>query len=497
MKDQYKKIFKISLVCFVLLFIFIKTYSIHFTNPYPEHVDEWQHLAISKQILDKGFVERRPYFEEDLYHFDLEPGFHLFLAGLMLVDNNLILHYKYLAATFAVISALILFFFMLRIFKRYDIAIFSILFFASLKSSVNILGLNFFVPLTMAIPFLFLFLWFFIESLEKSNTKQFFISFIILLILLSIHPPSALILIPVIIFKLIANKNFILKNRLKISLSFLVPLIIVFYYLGFVWWGHIVDTRNFIFELLIFRKGFSPVEIVHFLPYLYGVVAFAIALFGIYVLYKQKQDKSIVILALTSFFFIFLYNNFGFSIFAPYQRVLYYSLLSLVPLSAIGLGYILEKLKSYFPKNISKYSSFILFLIILIIFAFVFTSSYEIVDSKQVYSTKVIDDSSYNALLWLKDNYEKHNVIMTPIMLSSAVYPITENYVVSIPPGQISGGNYTDNQDFYQISTSCDYKKDLLEKHNVDFVISDYEINCDYLIIVYDQEKLIYQYERN
>ena len=171
-------------------------------------------------------------------------------------------------------------------------------------------------------------------------------------------------------------------------------------------------------------------------------------------------------------------------------------MLSLVPLSAFGLSYILQKVTTLFPKSISKYSKVFLILIIIVVFSFVFTAPYEVIDSKQVYSTKVIDDSSYNALLWFKENYGKHNVLMTPIMLSSAVYPLIENYVVSVPPGQVAGGNYTDNKDFYEVVGLCPYKKSLLDKHDVDFVIANNEIGCNYLAKIYNQDIIIYSYKK-
>jgi hypothetical protein len=497
-KLNKEKILKISLVFFILLFLFIKTYSIHFDYKYPMHIDEWQHLALAKQIQKEGIVEKNPYFQETKAHLDLEPVFHLFLAGLMFIDVNLILHYQYLPAIFACISALLLFILIYRTTKNYWIGLFSMIFFAGIRSSVNILGLKFFTPLTMALPLIFLFFICYIDSINKKDNAKFIISIFILLIIFFIHPPSAIILIPAIIFELIYNVDFLKKKHKLIATVFAVLIGIIAIFAFYLFSRRDANPTQFfslIKELLLFRQGFTSVEIKYFFPLLYGIVPLALAFIGIFD--KEQYDKKRIWIATSAIciLLIFIYNNYKFSTLAPYQRVLYYAMVALVPLSAFGLYRIMEfvqkKTKREYQKNI-----FIISILILVL-ALSFTQKYEIVDTKQVYNEKVIYDEDYKAMLWFKENYGNYNKVIAPIFMSSAVYPLTSNYVVSVVPAQLDGGDLEANIEFYNTNTSCNRKKEIIDSKKVDYVFSRKDIECSFLEEIYNDNFFIYKAKDN
>src|SRR5690606_35896863 len=130
---------------------------------------------------------------------NIESGFHflLFLSSYLI---DLVLNYKYLPALWATFSALTLFY---LVYKKsgnnFYLGLLSIIFFASIKSNVNILGLWFFTPLTFAIPFIFLYFYLFTEGVEKENTKMVIGSLLIMIFLLPFHAISVLFSIPVLI----------------------------------------------------------------------------------------------------------------------------------------------------------------------------------------------------------------------------------------------------------------------------------------------------------
>lgn len=145
-----------------LLFTFIMVYSPHFNYPFPFHVDEWHHIDEAKRL----FGEEKYVPGENR----LEFGFHLFL-GILPKVVNLVLVYKFLPAVWMVLSALALFFLVYKKTNHFETAIFSILFFASIKSNTNLLGPWFFTPLTFATPLIFLYIYFFTEGYERTNKK--------------------------------------------------------------------------------------------------------------------------------------------------------------------------------------------------------------------------------------------------------------------------------------------------------------------------------------
>ena len=145
-----------------LLFVFLIVYSPHFSYKYPLHVDEYNHIAKAVNFLENKELNVIPNFQHKPFSPNLEPGFTLFLSLLFLTKLNSILIYKFLPAIFATLAAFILFHLMFYITKNFYLAISSIIFFASLKSNINLHGLWFFTPLTLAIPLIFLFFLFFL-----------------------------------------------------------------------------------------------------------------------------------------------------------------------------------------------------------------------------------------------------------------------------------------------------------------------------------------------
>ena len=193
---------QIGLLVLILIATFLLVYSPHFNYAYPLHIDEWRHISEARKINEGIYPEG---FEA------LEIGFQLFLSGLYKVVD-VVLIYKFLPALFASIAGLMVFFFVYNLTQKYLPALFSLIFFASLKSNVNIMGLWFFSPLTFAIPLIYLFFWLFSSGVENDTPKKLLYSGGVYILLIFTHPISATFMIPIIIMYSFIKYKFFIKH---------------------------------------------------------------------------------------------------------------------------------------------------------------------------------------------------------------------------------------------------------------------------------------------
>ncbi|MBI5149104.1 hypothetical protein HZA33_05480, partial [Candidatus Pacearchaeota archaeon] len=285
-----KKI-KLALIFLVLIITFLLVYSPHFNYKYPLHADEWHHVENAERILDGNYDYKAPNYEI---------GYDFIIAGffaiLKIFKINTIMAYSFFPAIFAIIASLLLFIFVRKI-AGFNVALLSMIFFASLPSNINILGLWFAIPLTMAIPFIFLFLNLFVNGFESK--KRFYYCIPILLLLFLIHPPSALIVISISFIYCFFARD-IKKNWLPLILIFLVPLLalilssftvpikLTFYNLVFKH-GYTVYEPSLELYSLKLAVGKNVLAINrYFVPLIYGIIPFLLALVGIYFVYKEE-----------------------------------------------------------------------------------------------------------------------------------------------------------------------------------------------------------------
>jgi len=507
-----KNKFKFSIIILILIFIFIRVHNFHSGYNYPMHLDEYHHIAQSVQIIEKkGFVSTNPYFAEPIRHEDLEPGFHILLSELFLLTGiDPVYHYGFLPALFACLSAFMLFVLINKITDNFWTGIFAMLFFASLKSSVNILGINFFTPLTACIPLIYLFLLMLIEALLEGDIKRLFISIILSVCLIIIYPLCGTLIIPIAFLYFLLNPKIIKQFYLKIkeifaieklnndkvlylktallTISIILVVTLVFIY----FWHHVSFLRNKtqIINSLIFKEGWGKVEIKYFLPYLYGIISTTLALIGIVISFKQKKYLIFTFFAFITIGLIGMFNKFGFTVLSPYQRTLYFAMLFLIPLSAIGLSYIIDYMKKMpFLSRVAK-RPIVAFLII-VIFISVFSGHYRLIDKRKVYNHIIIDDEGYNTIKWLEKNYGSHNIVLAPVFVSSTIYPISRNYVVSILPGQLRGENLNASVKFF--NSGCNEKRKIIEENKANLIFSKGKIDCNGLKEVYSNKNFIYE----
>lgn len=456
-----------------LLLVFILVYSPHFSYKYPLHVDEYHHIAKAINFLETGNLNVIPNYQHQPFSPNLEPGFTMLLSVFSFITQNPILFYKFLPAIFAALAAFILFHLMLYITKNFYLAISSVIFFASLKSNINLHGLWFFTPLTMAIPLIFLFILLFLKTLDTKDRRLLVLTIITLLVLFTIHPVSAFLLYILVFLYLLIKKNF----KKSILLFILLPPIIIFLLLLL-----LRDSShpviNLILDWLILEEGWGYIEIKYLLPGLYNIVPFLLALIGLYPALKNQKARLFIIWFILTAFFIFLFTKFKFSIILPYQRILYYSLLSLVPLSSFGLFFILGYIKKY---------KIIIPIFLLLVGVFSFYNYYNLPEESQLYH--VLDDEDYRALLFLKQYSPK--IILAPLPQSAAVYPVSRHYIIGMTQANLLGGERFRVKEFYE--EGCETKNEIIKQFDIKYILSKEGLECELLKKVYSEGNYIYE----
>ncbi|MEM2956378.1 MAG: DUF6541 family protein [Candidatus Pacearchaeota archaeon] len=502
MNEKTIKIAKIAIFFVVLIFIFFMVYSPHFNYKYPYHSDEWHHIA---EIVsaEKGNFNVNPYFIEQPKRTDYEIGFHVIMALFFKITGiDPVLSWRFFPAIFACLSAVILFIFINKI-SDFKTGILSMLFFSTLKSNVNILGLWFFVPMSFVIPLFYLTFFFFVKFVDKKELKEkkkfLILSFITLFIILISHAPTAMFIAPILLIYLVyrffgkedrKSLNLLIKNRF-IYIFLIVSFFIILLSFILFWHGSLAQTLKLFYDFLIFEKGFTPYEIRYSLFFFYGPVAFILAMFGIISSLKNNKKIIFTFSFILSAILILIFSLKEISLLAPYQRVLYYSLLSLAPLSAFGVSALFNTAKKIKIKWIYILALILIFIILLLSFytSFFYYNKLPETSKLNVQLYKLITDEDYKAIIWLKKNFGEGNLVLARPHISSAIYPISENYVFTITPAHL-GGEYIVGIDYF-FSSNCDFKYDFLDRYEPDFVFSRQKINCGFKEI-YSQNVFIY-----
>lgn len=495
-----QKVLRVLCVLALLAANFLLVYSIHQNYSYLYMLDEWQHMAEGIQVQDNaGIVLQNPYYKDPGTGIEsgfFEKGFHIFLAEVFMLTGQVPVQiYVILPALFAAITALIVFTFAYKTTNNYAIGLFAMLFYAALRSNVSVLGPWFYVPLTMGFTYIYAILYLFSAGLERYRLRLLLLSSLLLLTLALIHPWSAAVVFPAIILYIILRPGILKEKNVHIIVGImLIPFLSLGYIINTFWQGTFEKTlAYFTANFLVSGLGIpvteaaSPAYIVSF----YGVVPLLLGLAGAYYIIKKKKGPERIFLAWAAFIaaVIILFQITGKTVLAPYERILYYAFLSFVPLSAIGLYAVLEYL---IKKTQNMKLRFLISLLCIGALAcLLFMPYYE----SRTGLYKIIDDDAYSGIKALEETGTHHVVLARP-EISSAIYPITRNYVISINPAQLSADKQAleDNRRFFM--TDCDGKNQILKKYGVDYVFVRAEDaqDCPGMKLIY-REKGSYIYE--
>jgi len=461
--------------------------------PFPLHNDEWAHLAAGITIAEEGKFNYNPYLDTPAQ--DREIGFHAVLAGIFLLPGiNPVNAYQFFAPLFLVINALVLFFLVYKLTKNYWIGLFSILFFAAIKSNLNFMGNWFFTPATFSLFIIFLFFYLFVKSLEtnKINWIFFGLSMLLFLVAIIVYPLASVIIAVIAVIYALTKFKLLKKNWKYILPAFIIGIIIVLVFVKLYFWtGSLGGTFEKFFSELVFKKGWTALEHTYSLLKFHGIVPLILAVLGAAYLFLKKKNFIFIIWPAILLINLLLYVIFDFSLLLPYQRNLFYLLIGLAPLSAMGLYWLSERIIFYSKKYVFKkkaYSIIPAILLITIVLLFTFNHYYKI-EPQKFSLHKVISQPEYESLVWLKEihepreSQEPYQKVLAKPFLSTTIYPISRNRVVGMIPSSLEGGVYGKIYDFF--NGGCDFKKKIITEEKVDLVISSEELYCDFLGKIY------------
>lgn len=485
---------EIVLIILACIVVFLFVYSPHFKYSYPYHNDEWHHITEGLKIANFEYQFAFKSFDVNGFEF----GFHLFLAFLS-IFFDLVLIYPFLPAIFAVISSLMLFFLVYKKTNNFYIGLFSILFFATIKSNVNILGLWFFTPLTFAIPLIFLYIYLFTEGLEKQNKKLILASLGVIGILLFTHVVSFLFSIPILLFYGIIHYKYILKEK-KFFLQFLwIPIIGILFF-SMTMNLSLINSLKKMFDYLQFKYGWGVYEIKNSPEEIYSIIGYVFAAIGLASIFliKSLREKCYLfaIWGLTLLSYIGIYRLFKISPLSPYQRNLYYLAICLPILSAIGLfvviNYLIIILKKY-EVNL-KSTARIIFVICIIVIVFSFAFKDYNVMRKDIGLYKYLDDKDYEAIKFLK--LYPQEIIMASPRISMTIYPIIQRPTVFGIFFYHDENTKLSNQ-FFSSKTNCKTRQSIINKLNVKYLFSNGKMNCGWKLIYKKNSNYIYVVKNN
>ena len=507
MKINLKK-WQIILLAITLFFAFFLVYKPHLDYPYPFHVDEWHHISEAIRLGNYGeYFESLRMIEGTRFN-GIEIGFH-FLLFLLSFFFDLVLIYKFLPAIWVCVSVVTLFY---VVYKKSDrnfiLAWLATVFFISIKSNVNVLGLWFFTPLTFVIPFIFLYVYYFSEAIEKQSKKFIIIGSAVMALVIPLHALSVLFFLPALLIYLRINIRYVVKEWKFFSLFLLVPILGVLFYkytLAIPW----PQLLGHMWEHLQFKFGWGVLEVKNSLIEVYSWIGYILAAVGVLFIILDRHAKKYALYLLwpaTTFLLIIIYRLTGISYLSPYQRNLYYFAISLPILSALGLFGILEIIKSQlnnlkfgFESSMVYGQKFIYGAIIFLVFALTFSSYYII--PKQLDLYRVIDNDDYEALAFLA-KLPKDGVVAALPLVSSAIYPISGHE----PLASVAFyGDDLKRQQLYSFFANTDYEslnngefnavrayEMATIDYNIEYVLSKTPLNYDWPLI-YQKNNYIYK----
>lgn len=390
----------------------------HQNYPYPVHIDEWVHMANSEALLRAGSTTYDfpfPGRETMGLSNNLEVGFQLFWGIFQRISGiswiNII---RYFPGVILMITTLSVYILGRRQGFGWEAALFASL----IPTTVGIMGPAFLVPVSMGLLFtpLALFLAF-----NFKTVWSYVVTFIFICFLLTVHAPSAIsmviVLVPFILFNLKDNFKHSVGITLAVAIPFLAP---------FPW----------IFDLLLptAQKLLIPQPLTEYVQFplvimTYGYLPIAIAILGILVLALKGEGKNYSLifglLALLVMLVIFFTFHYGISI--MYERGLLFMMLMLSIVAGAGLMGVKDlKVPEKFRERL-KLPHFARHVGYLLCAVLVGVTLAMVIPERQAEGYyHMIDDIDYEAFTWVKNNVdEKYEIAILDPWKATAFTAIT------------------------------------------------------------------------
>jgi hypothetical protein len=380
----------------VLILAFYVAFIPHLNYPYPIHADEWMHMAYSKALMQAGSISfADPFYGQGMVtNANSEASFHIFWGIFQQITNiSWLTIFRYFPSIIFVITVLSVYVLTRREGFGWEAAFFTCL----IPTSRGILGPAFLVP--MATGLLFIPLCLFLAFNFKS-WPCYLLLFLFTCLLLSMHPPTAIglviILIPYILLNLKGNFRHSLGITLALAIPFVATLPLTF--------KKLLPTA----KLLLTQQ--LPTPWVNLPPLLqaYGYLPILLAFAGIIFLAMKggKKNFGLVFGLLALLLMLILFFRFHYGLPNFYERGLTLMLLMLGIIAGAGLQWIRKirlsikstgEHRAFAPANLGNI--FCIFLVGLIL-------AVSIPSRLNTSYYHMIDDEDYRAFVWIRDNID-------------------------------------------------------------------------------------------
>ncbi len=387
-KSDYLKLVFILGLAFYVAFIPHQGYA------YPVHVDEWVHLACSKQMVEEArvlglaspFSGGAPIGVQSL-----EVGFHLFWAMFQQVTGiSWLVIFKYFPAVIFMISVLSVYILGRREGFGWEAALCT----CFVPTTIRFLGPGFLVPVALGLLFIPLSLFI---AFNLRNWCCYVLLFLFTFFLISAHAATAIGLVIALAPYIILNLRKDFRHSLGIALALVIPFLA-----PFPWIFHLLlpTAEAFITPQPPPEAGLPYITQV---PNIYGYLPTFLFIVGIFLLARRGRlkDYSLLIIPLLFLVLIGLFVNLHRGSGVIYARSYLYLMLMMGIAGGYGLRRIRDirlpgKLKSAFA---SRNMGSILCLILLIPTIFFSVRSH--LDTPYY---QMIDTQDYEAFVWVEEN---------------------------------------------------------------------------------------------
>ncbi|MEE9176063.1 MAG: hypothetical protein V3U19_07800 [Thermodesulfobacteriota bacterium] len=379
----------------VLLIAASMAYIPHRRYSYPLHRDEWDRIPWAQAIIRSQSMQYRdPVLGERMVTLNREIGFGVWLALVELVTDVPwwpFFRYSPIFITGLLVLSTYIF------ANRLGYGLESALFVSLLPTTVRFLGPAFLVPVSLGLIFIPLALFI---TFNATRWHHYLLLVLILLFLISVHAPTALALLIILVIYMVLAKDWRLLATL--SLVFLAGVLVLVYY-----FKKEVAITTFRFETFI--RFYDVFKEVGYLPTAFFII-------GTFMLIRKHGKDAALVYASIIFLLINLaYRRLSWTLVVMPERNIIYLML----LMSIIAGYPLSKVRD---KRI-----------VVGIFLVVLFVSYQAHIGTPYYH--IINEREFDDFVFIRDNIEGEKAVLDPGW--ALTFPsVTEKYVYSyIFPG--------------------------------------------------------------